>query len=43
VRHIGDLLLVDVPADVTRHVLTRQALDVRQRLDVGELARLLLL
>jgi hypothetical protein len=40
---LSDLLLLHVPQGVTGPVLARHALDVRQRLDVGELSRLLLL
>src|SRR5262249_10051713 len=40
---LGDLLLLQVPEQITRPVLARHALDVRHGRDVGELARLLLL
>src|SRR5262245_20193128 len=39
---LSDLLLLHVPQGVTGPVLARDAFDVRQRLDVGELDRILL-
>jgi hypothetical protein len=41
--HFGDLLLMQIPFGVARLIFARQALDVGGRLDVGELARPLLL
>ena len=40
---LGNFLLLHVPQRVARPVFARQAFDIRQGFDIGELARLLLL
>jgi hypothetical protein len=40
---LGNFLLLHVPQRVARPVFARQAFDIRQGFDIGELARLVLL